>query len=91
MRIPLLLQLSFPTDRSLRSLWLPWLLIYPILLALMLLILPFVLVAVAVLIPFGKAKPLILAGPYLWQLIVALGGLRIEVYANNHKVLLNFI
>jgi len=91
MRLPLLLHLRFPTEGGSYGLWLPWLLLYPILLAVMLIILPLVLVIAAILLPSGKAKPLILAGPYLWLLLASLGDLRVEIRTDHQEMLLNFI
>ena len=91
MHLPLLLHLRFPIERRTHGLWLPWLLVYPILLIIMLPVFPIILIIAAVLLPIGKARQLILAGPYLWQLLAVLGGLRVEIHTNRGEVLLNFV
>ena len=91
MSVPMFLYLRFPTGGGSFGMWLPWFLIYPIVLALMLLVLPFVLVAAIILLPLGKAQPVIMAGPYLWRLLFAMGGLRVDVKTGVHEVQLNFV
>lgn len=91
MYLPMLLHLHIPTDDGSYGLWLPWFAIYPLLLALMLTILPIILITAIILLPLGKARPFILAGPYLWQLLAAMGGLRAEIRTGHRDVLVNFI
>jgi len=91
MRLPMLLHLRFPTNRGSCGLWLPWFFIYPILLAIMLLVLPLVLFIAIALLPLGKTWRLVMAGPYLWQLLAAMGGLRAEIHTGQRQMLINFI
>jgi hypothetical protein len=89
--IPTLLHLKIPTEDGYFGLWLPWFLVYVILLALMLVALPFVLLAAIILLPSGRARPLIMAGPCLWRLLFAMRGLRAEIQTGRRQVLVNFI
>lgn len=91
MGLPLLLYLRIPTDEGSFGMWLPWFLIYPILLALMLLVLPFVLILALILLPMGKARPLIMVGPYLWRVLFNLRGLRVDVRSGSRQTQLNFV
>jgi hypothetical protein len=89
--MPMLLHLRIPTQDGSFGLWLPWFLIYPILLVLMLVVLPFVLLAAVVLLPLGKAQPVIMAGPFLWGILFALRGLKLEFETGGRAVLVNFV
>jgi hypothetical protein len=89
--MPMLLHLRIPTQDSSLGLWLPWFLIYPILLVLMLVVLPFVLLAAIVLLPLGKARPVIMVGPYLWRVLFALRGLNLEFETGGRAVIVNFV
>ena len=88
---PLWLHLRIPTENSSFGLWLPWFLVYPVLLVLMLVVLPFVLVAAVILLPFGKARPLIFAFPYLWRLLFAMRGLNVDVRSGRQDIVINFV
>ncbi|MDV2989548.1 MAG: hypothetical protein P3T54_05310 [Dehalogenimonas sp.] len=90
-RPPLLLHLRIPTSDGSFGLWLPWFLIYPILLALMLIALPIVLVAVLILLPTGKARPLIMGGPYLWRILFSMRGLNVDINDGPKRMTFNFI
>jgi hypothetical protein len=90
-RPPLLLHLRIPTSDGFFGLWLPWFLIYPILLALMLIALPIVLVAVLILLPTGKARPLIMGGPYLWRILFSMRGLNVDINDGPKRMTFNFI
>jgi hypothetical protein len=89
--IPFLLYLRIPTEDGSFGLWLPWFLIYPVLLALMLLVLPLVLILALFLLPTGKARPLIMAGPYLWRVLFNLRGLNMDVQTGRRQIQLNFV
>lgn len=89
--IPTLLHLKIPTEDGYFGLWLPWFLVYIMLLALMLIALPFVLLAAVILLPMGRARPLIMAGPYLWRLLFAMRGLKAEIRSGRRDILVNFV
>ncbi len=89
---PLLLHLRIPSkNEGFIGLWLPWFLVYPILLLLMLIALPFVLIAAIFMVPAGRARPLIMAGPYLWRLLFAMRGLKLDIQTGNRTMLINFV
>ena len=88
---PLLLHLRVPSNEGFVGLWLPWFLLYPVLLALMLVVLPFVFLAILFLLPAGKAEPLIWGGPYLWRLLFSMRGLRVEVNTGGRRMMLDFV
>ena len=88
---PLLIHLRIPTREGYVDLWLPWLLLYPILLLLMLFALPIVLVIAIILLPTGKARPLVMAGPYLWRLLFAMRGLKLDIQTGSKTMMVNFV
>ncbi len=91
MAVPFLLHLRIPTDDGFFGMWLPWFIVYPILLALMLVALPIVLIAAIILLPLGKARPLLLAGPYLWRILFTMRGFQVDVQTGNRELLINFV
>ena len=91
MSIPLLIHLRIPTENSSCGLWLPWFLIYPIVLVMMLIVLPFILVAAVILLPLGIAGPLIMAFPYLWRVLFSMRGLNIAIQTGDRDILINFV
>jgi len=88
---PLLLHLKIPSKEGFTGLWLPWFLLYPVLLLLMLIALPFVLVLAIFLMPAGKSRMLIMAGLYLWRLLFAMRGLRIDIQTGERQMMFNFV
>ena len=88
---PFLLYLRFPTGGGSFGLCLPWFLVYPLILAVMLLSVPFILLAVVFTLPFGYSQPLILVWPYIWRLVFALRGLDMDIKTGRHDIQLNFI
>lgn len=88
---PMLLHLKFPTEDGFAGLWLPFFLVYPILLALSLVAAPFLLIAALVLWPDGKAKASLLVLPYIWNVIFKTRGLMVDVRNSGRDVLINFI
>jgi hypothetical protein len=88
---PLLLHLRLPSREGFLGLWLPWFLVYPILLALMLIALPFILVAAIFLVPGGRARPLLMAGPYIWRLLFALRGLKMDIETGGREMMVDFV
>lgn len=88
---PMLLHLRIPSGDSFIGLWLPWFLVYPLLLVLMLIALPIVIVLAVILLPTGKSRPLILAGPYVWLLLFNMRGLKVDIQQGNRKIMFNFV
>lgn len=90
-RPPLLLHLQIPLGDGFIGLWLPWFLVYLLLLILMVIALPFIIIFAIILIPTGKIRPLIMAGPYIWQILFNMWGLKVDIQQNDRKLMLNFI
>lgn len=88
---PLLLHLRLPSKEGFVGLWLPWFLVYPILLALMLIALPFILVAAIFLVPAGRGRPLLMAGPFIWRLLFAMRGLKMDIETRGRQMLFDFV
>jgi hypothetical protein len=88
---PLLLHLRIPNGDGFIGLWLPWFLIYPVLLLLMLIALPFVLVLAVIMLPTGRARPLVMVGPYLWRLLFAMRGLKMDIKTGGREMLFDFV
>ncbi len=88
---PMMLHLRIPTDRGAMGLWLPWFLVYPILLGLMLIALPVVLIMTLFFLPTGKARTVVLAGPFLWRILFSMRGLSVDVQTGPRKVLISFV
>jgi hypothetical protein len=87
---PMLLHLQIPVGDSYFGLWLPWFLVYLLLLILLVIALPFVIILALVLIPVGKSRPLIFAVPYVWQLLVNMKGLKVDIQQNRRKMAVSF-
>lgn len=90
-RPPLLLHLRIPSQKGFIGLWLPWLLLYPVLLALMLLALPVIVALALILLPTGKSRMLLLSGPCLWRVLFAMRGLKLDMQTGGKKMLIDFI
>lgn len=88
---PMLLHLTHAGRNGTCGFWLPWFLIYILLLLLLLIALPFVLITLLVLVPLGRSRPLIMAGPYLWNILVATRGLIINFTGNHGRLTLDLI
>ncbi len=89
---PLLLHLRIPSkNKDFVGLWLPWFLIYPVLLVLMAVALPIVIIAAIFMVPAGRARPLLMAGPYMWRLLFAMRGLKMEIQTGRREMLLDFV
>jgi hypothetical protein len=89
--MPLLLYLRFPTGSGSFGLWLPWFLVYPLVLAIMLLSVPFILLAAVFTLPFGYARPLVFVWPYIWRFLFSLRGLDMNISNGHHDIQLNFV
>ncbi|MGI2335053.1 MAG: hypothetical protein ACRKGH_00155 [Dehalogenimonas sp.] len=88
---PLLLHLRIPSNSGFVGLWLPWFLLYPVLLGLMLIALPVVIIVALILLPMGKARSLLMAGPYFWRLLFAMRGLTLDIQNGNRVMLVDFV
>ena len=88
---PVLLHLQIPIGDGFIGLWLPWFLVYLLLLILTLIAIPFLIILAIILIPIGKWRPFILVGPYVWQLLFSMKGLRVDVQQRNRRLILSFI
>jgi len=88
---PVLLHVRIPIGDSFFGLWLPWFLVYLLLLILMLIALPFVIILALFLIPTGKSRPLILAGPYVWRLLANMKGLKVDIQQKKCKLMFSFV
>jgi hypothetical protein len=88
---PMLLHLRIPREKGYCGLWLPWFLIYPVLLVLMIIVLPLVILLAIFMLPTGKARLLILSGPYLWQVLFNMRGLRVHLYEGKREIMFNFV
>ena len=88
---PLLLHLRVPTGTGFIGLWLPYFLIYPLLLAVMVILAPFVFIAVLFTWDSGYGRTILLSGPYLWRLLWRLKGLKIDIDSPRRKLLMSFV
>ncbi len=90
-RPAMLLHIKFPTEDGDRGLWLPYFLVYPILLVLSLIALPFLLLAALCMWPFGTARTPLLVLPYIWNVVFKTRGLTVDVSRPGHDVLIDFV
>ena len=90
-RPALLLHLKFPTEEGCGGLWLPFFLVYPLLLVMSLIAAPFLLLAALCMWPFGMARTPLLVLPYLWNLVFKTRGLTVDVSKPGRSVLIDFV
>ena len=76
---PSILRIRIVSPTTSFGLWLPLFLAWPLVGLAALLLAPFVVAVALVLWPAGRGRRLLLAGPRLFELAVALRGLKIEV------------
>lgn len=88
---PMMLLLKIPCGDGKCHLWLPWFLVYFILLALTLVALPFVLLLMVFLLPLGKARFPMLIVWLVWQVIVNLQGLQVEIGQAGREMSFSFV
>ncbi len=88
---PMLLHLQIPVGDSFIGLWLPWFLVYLLLLILMVITMPFMIVLAIILIPTGKSRLFILIWPYIWRLLFNMKGLKVNIQQNNRKLMFYFV
>jgi hypothetical protein len=90
-RPAMLLHVKFPTEHGMWGLWLPFFLVYPVLLVVSLIALPFLLLSALVLLPFGFARLALLALPYVWNVVFKTRGLTVDVSQPGKTVLIDFV
>ena len=88
---PMLLHLQIPVGDGFIGLWLPWFLVYLLLLLLTVIAVPFLIVLAIILIPTGKWRPLVLGASYVWQLLFNMKGLKLDVQQRNSRLMLSFV
>ena len=88
---PLLLHLRVPTKNGFFGIWLPYFLVYPLLLAIMILISPLVFLIMLFTGFSDRARPLLLAGPYLFLLLWRMKGLEIDIDGYRQKFMFSFV
>ena len=91
---PIWLHLKVPTEDGFNGLWLPFFLVYPILLVVSLIVLPFLLIAALVFLFMEDRRALtpLLVLPYVWNVVFKTRGLLVDVKNNNGRdILIDFI
>ena len=73
------------------SLWLPLILIWPIVLALGIVLFPIVAIVALALWPTGAGKPILVLGPRLFGLFCRLRGLHVEIETKDESVLIRLM
>ena len=73
------------------SLWLPLILIWPIVLALGIALSPIVAIVALALWPTGAGRPILLLGPRLFVLFCRLRGLRVEIEKKDESVVIRLM
>ncbi len=76
---PSILRLRIRGEGHRFGIWLPLILVWPVVLVLALAVAPLVLIAAAVAWPFGWGRPLLLVGPAIFRIFCSLRGLEIDV------------
>ena len=87
---PSLLRVRIRSRDKRFTLWLPLFLVWPPGFVLLAILSPLVLVLAALLWPLGWARPLLLAGPFLFRLFCSLRGLEVNVEKSSEQVLISF-
>ena len=87
---PSLLRVRVLDKDSRVSLWIPLVLVWPLVLAVYLLLLPCFVVAAIVTWRSGWGKPILLGGPTLFRLYCDLRGLRVDITEPGESVLIYF-
>ena len=76
---PSILRLQVHDNERRIGLWLPLIMLWPVVLLLGILLAPFVIILAIILWPKGWGKPLLLVGPSLFRLFCSLRGLNVRV------------
>ena len=87
---PSILRVRVLDEDSRVSLWIPLVLVWPLVLAVYLLVLPCIVVAAIMTWRSGLGKPILLGGPTLFRLYCDLRGLKIDVTEPKESVLIYF-
>ena len=87
---PSILRVRVLDDDSRVSLWIPLILIWPIVLGLYLLLLPCIVVAAIATWRSGWGRPILLVGPVLFRLYCGLRGLEVDFTEPKRSVLVYF-
>ena len=87
---PSILRVRVLDEDSRVSLWIPLVLVWPLVLAVYLLLLPCFVVAAIVTWRSGWGKPILMGGPALFRLYCDLRGLKIDVKEPEESVLIYF-
>ncbi len=88
---PSILRLRIRNGGSGFGLWIPVILVWPLLVLIGLLLSPLVIVLSAVLWPTGWGKPLLFFGPVIFALLCSLRGLKVDVNDSGEGVTLYFV
>ena len=87
---PSILRVRILDDDSRVNLWIPLVIVWPIVVVLYLLFLPCIIVASILTWRGGRGRLILLGGPALFRLYCALRGLEIDVREPNQTVLIYF-
>jgi hypothetical protein len=88
-----MLHLKIPGVDGYHGLWLPFFLIYPILLIISLILLPFLLIAAIFIALFEINYALVplMVLPLVWNVVFKTRGLTVDVKKNGHDILIDFV
>ena len=87
---PSILRFRVLDDHTRVNLWIPLVLIWPLLVVVYLLLLPCILLAAVLTWSSGRGRLILVGGPALFRLYCALRGLEIQVTEPNQSVLIYF-
>ena len=87
---PSILRVRVLDDDSRVSLWIPLILVWPLVVVIYLLFLPCIIVAAILTWRRGWGRPILLGGPALFRVYCSLRGLEINVTETNQSVLVYF-
>jgi hypothetical protein len=88
---PCLMHVRVHNEEHHFGLWLPLFLAWLILAALLLALLPVFLILLIVALPFGWGEFMLLLGPRFYNILCALRGLKVEIDRTNEKVEVLFV
>ena len=85
-RPPALLRVRVQSDESRFRLWVPLILLWPVIAVILVLAIPLVVLAAALAWRRGWGRPVLFAGPLLLYALTSLPGLRVNVAAGENRV-----
>lgn len=88
---PCLMHLRIYNQQHNFGIWLPLFLAWIILTILAIVLLPIALILIIVFLPFGWSKFFILFPVYLFNVLVTLRGLKVDINGDKEKVLVSFV